>query len=182
MAVLKVKYDTKPSYEQRTGMKKYHDDSSLEDVISYVLAPEKTPNRFIGWYSVNPNQAALEMKMLAYAYGKDYGIRLRHFVVSFSSREVKRFQTYVYETLDKIGGFAANYYRGEYQIIFAVHEKPENPHIHFVMNTVNYVTGEKYRGDIGDYHRFQAYLGKFLMEQYGLELMPVKDHYDIENG
>lgn len=75
MAVLKVKYDTNPSYEQRTGMKKYHDDSSLEDVISYVLAPEKTPNRFIGWYSVNPNQAALEMKMLAYAYGKDYGDR-----------------------------------------------------------------------------------------------------------
>ncbi|MEY8232663.1 relaxase/mobilization nuclease domain-containing protein [Oscillospiraceae bacterium 50-16] len=182
MAVLKIKYDTDPSYEQQTGAKKYHDDSSLEAVIAYILNPEKTPQHFIGGYSVNLNQAALEMKMLAFAYGKNYGIRLRHFVLSFSRREAKCFHPYIYETLYKIGGFVANYYRGEYQIIFAVHEKPENPHIHFVMNTVNYMTGEKYRGDIGDYYRFQAYLGKFLIEQYGLELMTVKDYYDIEGG
>ncbi|MCI8868924.1 MAG: relaxase/mobilization nuclease domain-containing protein [Lawsonibacter sp.] len=178
MAVLKVKYDTNPTYKLQTGAKKYHDNASLEDVISYVLLSEKTPHHFIGGYSVNLNQAALEMKMLAYAYGKDYGVRLRHFVLSFSCREARRFHPYIYETLYKIGGFTANYYRGEYQIIFAVHEKPENPHIHFVMNTVNYMTGKKYRADIGDYHRFQAYVGKFLMEQYGLELMAVKDHYN----
>lgn len=158
-----------------TGLPKYHDDQALHDVVSYCLDYEKIPNHFVGSYGINPNHADLEMELLARAYGKASGLRLRHFVLAFSPDEVKRFHSKVNETLLRIAWYAAGYYGGEYQIIFAVHEDTENPHIHFVMNTVSYLTGRKYRGDKADYYQFQSYLGQFLMEQYGLYLIPVKD-------
>ncbi len=171
MASIKVKCSNS-SYD---GEKKYFDENAVKDVISYVLRPEKTPHHLIGGYGVCPTQAAYEMNQIAYIYGKQSGLHLRHFIVSFSENETKIFRKHAYEMLYHIAQYAAAYYGHEYQIIFAVHEDAKHPHIHFVMNTINFNTGKKYRGDKKDYYNFLAYLGSFLQEQYGFILMPVKD-------
>ena len=114
------------------------------------------------------------MNLLAWAYGADKGLRLRHWILAFSSDEVKQFGSNVYPMLDHIARQAAAYYGSQYQIIYAVHMDRDHPHIHFVMNTVNYATGRKYPGDKADYYAYQKYLGKIL-HPYGLYVMTVSD-------
>ena len=69
---------------------------------------------------------------------------------------------------------AAAYYGSQYQIIYAVHMARDHPHIHFVMNTVSYVTGRKYPGDKADYYAYQKHL-KDTLHPYGLYMMAVSD-------
>ena len=150
MPVFKVIYRPGP-YVTDTGLPKYHDDEALEMVISYCQDTAKTGGQYIGGFGVNVAQAACEMNLLAWAYGADKGLRLRHWILAFSSDEVKQFGSNVYPMLDHIARQAAAYYGSQYQIIYAVHMDRDHPHIHFVMNTVNYVTGRKYPGDKADY-------------------------------
>lgn len=163
------------SNETRSGEKKYFDENAVDDVISYVQRPDKTPHHLVNGYGVYLPQAAHEMNEIARIFGKQSGLHLRHFVVSFSENEIRIFRKHTYEMLYHIAQYAAAYYGHEYQIIFAVHEDAKHPHIHFVMNTVNFNTGKKYRGDKKDYYNFLTYLGSFLQEQYGFILTPVKD-------
>ncbi len=171
MATLRVICSNAAHFEE----KKYSDENAVDDVISYVLRPDKTPHHWMNGYGVYLPQAAHEMNEIARIFGKQSGVHLRHFILSFSKSETKIFRKHTYEMLYHIAQYTAAYYGHEYQIIFAVHEDTEHPHIHFVMNTVNYNTGKKYRGDKEDYYNFLAYLGNFLQELYGFILTPVKD-------
>lgn len=172
MAIFKVKHKQDPRY----FTPKYHDEDALEDVIGYCLNPASAPH-YIGGLGVSVNQAAFEMSLLAQSFEKANGVKLRHFILSFSEDEVTGFQDRAYEVLNEIAWCTIKYYGNEYQIIFAVHENcPSHPHIHFVMNSVNFKTGRKYGGKKEDYYRFQNYLKSLLWNQYGLRLEVVADH------
>jgi hypothetical protein len=70
---------------------KYHDYESKEDVINYILNPFKTPRNYIGFINVdpaNPANPALSMHECSAAHGKDKGIQIRHFIVSFERNEI----------------------------------------------------------------------------------------------
>lgn len=175
MSELKVIYHS--STEKMHGRQKYHDDRALRAVIQYCLNPEKTPHKYIGAYGVNINQAALEMKLLADAYCKDRGLRLRHFILTLSPDEVKKLHEQgknAEKELFTLADYIARYYGNEYQIIFAVHESEWHPHIHFVMNTVNFKTGKKYGGQKKDYYDFQSYIGSYLFARYGFYLRTIQ--------
>ena len=161
---------------QRTGSRRYQDDMALADVISYCMDRQKTPSNGVGGFGVNLDQPAYEMQRLAEAYGKYTGLRLRHMVLSFSKAEIKRFRRHVLANLNRIAYFAASYYGYQYQIVYSIHEDSDHPHIHFIMSTVNYRTGKKYSGSKADYYQFQNYLGSFLKEYYGLQLITVRDN------
>lgn len=180
MPVLKIICRENKTWTNQTGVPKYHDDSALEDVISYCIQPNKTPHGFVGGFGVNLNQPAFEMERLAKAYGKKSGLRLRHMILSFSREETKRFRKRALDNLKKIADYAAQYYGIEYQIIYAIHEDTDHYHIHFVMNTVSFRNGAKYRGDKGDYYHFQEYLRIFLREYYGLPLRVCSDGEEAE--
>ena len=153
--------------------KKYFDDDAYNSVINYCLRDNKTPDNYIGGFGVNVNQAALEMELIAKSYGRNDRKRLRHFVLSFSAKEARKLnKKYCFEELNRIGWYAASFYGNEYQIIYAVHQDAEHPHIHFVQSMINYKTGKKYRGERGEY-KFRNYLGKMLMEYYGFQLRVV---------
>ena len=140
----------------------YHDSSALNDVLGYCLQPKKTPGGFIFSRNVDANYAAEEMNDVATAYGKDSGLRLRHSVLSFSPNE----------EIDKadateIAQQVLEYYGDKYQIVAAIHEDTDNPHIHFVMNQVSFQNGAKYRGQKDDYYRFERYL-KGVLSDHGI--------------
>lgn len=175
MPILKVICHQDASMLQRTGSRKYQDDLALDDVVSYCMDSRKTGHQLIGGFGVNLTQPAYEMRRLSEAYGKFKGLRLRHMVLSFSAQEIKRFRSHVYDSLNKIADYAARYYGGQYQILYSIHEDSNFLHIHFVMNSVNYLTGKKYPGTKEDYYSFQNYLGTFLYEYYGLQLITVPD-------
>lgn len=174
MPVLKVICEQEPYFAQQ-GIPKYHDDEALEDVISYCQDPCKTAGGFVGGISVNTSQAAYEMDRLAWAYGKDQGLRLRHWILSFSAKEVKRLCRRDYSELKKVAWYAADYYGHQYQIIYALHTDADCVHLHFVMNTVNFKTGHKYGGKLDDYIAYQHYLADFFA-QYGMKLTVAPNH------
>ena len=151
MPIFKVISKVDPCYSYR-GIPKYHDDESFDSVISYCINPEKAV--FVGGFGVNINQAAYEMECVAKAFGHESGLRLRHWVLSFQSREFGRLKKIDY-ILQQIAWYAARYYAWQYQIIYAVHRDTENPHIHFVMSTTNFITGGKYPGTKKDYYAYQ---------------------------
>lgn len=176
MPELKVIYCNVPEIVERTGHRKYHDDVALDTVIDYCLNPDKTPHGFVGAYGVNQHQAAFEMELLAEAFGKNRGLRLRHFILSFSPQEAQVLGEHVYETLDEVARVVAGYYASDYQIIYAVHENTENPHIHFVMNTVSYINGKKYGGKKRDYYQFLNYVHTYLYRRFRFRLIAVSDN------
>jgi len=144
---------------------KYMDDTSRSDVIAYCFQPHKIPHSLIGGMGVNPLYAAEEMVTLANSYNKDSGLRLRHWVISFSPKEKVSLQM-----ANAIGRQAIRFYGQTYQIIYAVHEDKNHPHIHVVMNSVSFLDGRKYHGEKKDYYRYLAYLKEVLFA-YGLVLV-----------
>lgn len=175
MPSLKVICMQDPVWESRSGFHKYHDPNALGAVVSYCLQEQKIPSELVSGFGVNISQAAYEMERLSEAYGKTEGIHLRHMVLSFSPSEIEQLQPDALGEIYKIGTYAAQYYGSEYQIVYSLHEDSGNYHVHFVMNTVSFLTGRKYRGDKADYYRFQDYLKEFLGEYYGMKLYVLSD-------
>ena len=59
---------------------KYYEDHSKDDVIQYVLNPDKTRN-YYGSYGVNMNAPAESMNIVSAHFGKSQGVQLRHFII-----------------------------------------------------------------------------------------------------
>ena len=87
MAILKVKTQVREDMRRKVGNQKYHDDQAIEDVLTYILQEEKVQDGCVGGFAVNPALAADQFEMVAQAYGKDFGIRLRHMILSFAPNE-----------------------------------------------------------------------------------------------
>lgn len=161
MPVFKVIYQEHP-YFTKNSAGKYKDDDAIHDIISYCGRSDKAS--CVGGIGVYLPNTIYEMERLSQAYGKDQGVRLRHWILSFSPAELKRVsKRNLSAMLYKFGWYAASYYGHQHQIIFAVHLDTDTPHIHFVMNTVNYRTGKKYLGTREDYYNYQRYLKSSLM-------------------
>lgn len=161
-------------FARTTGLPKYHDDDALQSVVNYAIAPGKARPGYTAGFGVSIHQPAYEMRRLSQAFDKDFGLRLRHWVLTFSKEELRMLRRKVYDTLYKIAWEAASYYGYQHQIIFAIHGDTKHAHIHFVMNTVNFITGHKYGGDKADYFAYQRYLTTILIH-YGLELTSIPD-------
>lgn len=170
MPILKVKHVEDPHYSNG-GFAKYHDGKAYESVISYCMNPEKAS--FVGGFGVNLTQAAYEMERVAQAFGNENGLHLRHWILSFEQKEFGSRKKI--DVLKQIAWRAAGYYASQYQIIYAIHQDNNNPHIHFVMSTTNFVTGGKYPGTKEDYYNYQRYL-KDVLSPYGMYLTAVADH------
>lgn len=168
MPVFKVV--TKDSGEYSHWVNKYHDKDAIDDVISYVLRNDKTSPELVGGFCVNPYMAADQFKIIARIHNKDFGVHLRHMIISFSNTEPVGT-----DKAKKIAYQIAAYYGDEYQIIYAVHIDAGNLNIHFVMNTVSFRTGMKYDGKKQDYYQFIAHM-KQVLSWYDLELYVVSDH------
>lgn len=154
MAVLKVVHEPK----------KYHDSSAYQNVLSYCLNLEKTPSGLIGGRNIDTDHAAEEMETISKAFGKTDKTKVRHFILSFSPREHMN-PAEVAKIADQVAGF----YSDRYQIVFAVHEDTDHPHIHFVINHVNFRDGRHYHGTKQDFYGLQSCIKKIL-KPYGLKL------------
>lgn len=169
MPVFKVITKYSALYHGKVPAYKYHDELAIHDVLTYVLRPDKAKVEYVGGFSVNPELAEDQFEIVARNYGKDFGIRLRHMVLSFAK----------WEKADpliakNIAFNIAAYYASEYQIVYAVHTDSRYLNIHFVMNSVSYATGKKYDGTRDDYYEFIAYMERIL-KGYGFQLWVKQD-------
>ncbi len=96
----------------------------------------------IGGYFVDPQYAAEQMHVVKQYWNQDHGKQLRHFVLSFNPKE----SAAVSHACELATGAYAicQYFSAEYQVVFGIHRpNAYNWHIHFVVNNVNFVTGER---------------------------------------
>lgn len=152
MAILKI----------ANGIGKYYDNNSRESVVNYITNPYKTPDGYIGSLALAGNEYANEMDELAIKYGKNTGVRLRHFVISFESWEINN-PSLAYQ----IGEEIVEYLGREYQTVFSVHQDTDQLHIHIVINAVSYLDGHRYQGTRGEFYGFKEWVD-MVLKRYGI--------------
>lgn len=136
---------------------KYSDPLAYDCVIGYILQAYKTPSKIIGGFGVDLNKPAQSMKDHAILYNKDTGVRLRHFLVSFTRKESQNIHL-----IQKIAYHLGQVIGLTHQVVYAVHEDTGTLHIHYVFNSVALYTGRKYHGSKADHYELKKIIQNAL--------------------
>ena len=148
---------------------KYHDPESIPMLVDYITNAEKTTSGIIYGVKVDMDRIAESMVEVSENYKKNSRLRLHHFILTFDPNYYKKLEileTVTASVCDRIGLV--------YQIVAAVHENTDKPHIHFVFNAVSYINGYKYRGGKEDYNELIAMVKEILSEYSLYPVIPVK--------
>lgn len=164
----------------KDGKGKFADDDSYYNMYRYARgessttrAIEKTPHNLHGSRCLDFERAPEEMMALAKAYGKDNGTRLRHYVLSLSSKECERLGGDQYGCCLALQDMAEHFldcFHGAFQCFYVLHEDTGHPHAHIVCSSVNWRTGRKYAGDKQDYFGLQNEMNDYLHKVYGMHM------------
>ena len=120
---------------------KYQDDTARHDLIHYITQSKKTPNHIVSFSHGEISLAADQMTQTTQSFGKDQGVRIYHFIITFAPGDINGMEYAIYaanEITRLIGQ--------RHEIVYAVHEDTQIPHIHFAFNPVSFVDGYKYHG------------------------------------
>lgn len=150
----------------------YPDEGALERVLDYAL---DTPLQ--GGYGVDPEYAFVQMKLVKRAYDKTTGVQLKHFVVSFSHEEM------VYLDFDDLLnlGFGIGAIFEKYQLVYGIHLDTEHVHMHFVMNTVSFLDGQKYADGSHGFYRVCNFL-RMRYPKFSVDLYTSESRYGKKNA
>lgn len=127
----------------------YPDIGSLKRVSRYVKECA-----YVGGYAVNPEYAFDEMRLIKEAHHKTEGVQLKHFLITFSNREILELD------FDDLHVLAVNVGRlfGEYQMVYGIHTDAKYVHLHFCMNTVSFIDGKKYSDGLAGFNKVKNLL------------------------
>lgn len=122
----------------------YLNEDALErEINGYVY-----PKSFIrGGLAVDPNYAVEQMRMMKEVWNQTGGKQLHHFILNFSPWESAKITNM--GALKQLGYKVCEFFAEQHQIVFGVHDNG-HLHIHFVLNSVNYRTGQKFVHRNGD--------------------------------
>ena len=148
---------------------KYHDDRAKRDVINYILNPDKMIHGYFGMDRVNPANPDLSMYDVSMKFGKEKGVQLRHYVISFCKNELQDpaiAKMIADEFMLSIGR--------KYQCIYGIHENTAQLHFHIAFNTVSYVDGSRFYGRKHEHYELINTI-KAICRKYGLIIYYVKN-------
>lgn len=147
---------------------KHHDDNSIENIINYILRPDKIIHGYFGYSgfaccAIQNNMIVPflveSMRRLSNEYERKGTIKIRHFIVSFSPEEMKK-----PAVVDQIARRCMEYFASEYQCIYGVHEDTDNLHFHIAFNPLNRYNGQRYRGQHGEFNCMVSFFANILYE------------------
>lgn len=147
--------------EDKNRAKHHH----LKASIRYIMNPKKTENNLwvgsnCGTDSESIIRAFIDTKK---DYGKEWGRQGYHFVISFAPGECDERTAY------NIGKeFLESYLQDDYDYCFAVHNDHDHMHVHMIFNSVNRMTGYKYRYVNGDWEKYIQPITDKLCVKYNL--------------
>lgn len=128
--------------------KPYQSKDDLNNLLYYVLNPKKL--LYAGGMAVmvtTISDIITQFNTIKSYYRKEDGRQLIHCIISFSDYETN-FLTK--EQLIKSGQNFSTDVSQKYQIIYGIHNNTELSHIHFIINSVSYVDGKRYKGNNED--------------------------------
>lgn len=139
--------------------KDYSDADALADVVDYVLR-----SGIVGGVAVDPEYAVEQMMLVKRLWYQTGGRQVRHFILSFADHE----DLPIEDLLDSAYRVAL-YYGDRFQIVFGLHLDTTHVHLHFAMNTVNYLNGRKYSEGYVEWSQFCNYV-QTIFPQWPVEL------------
>lgn len=169
-----------PKYYQQDN-DTHNKSQGLSDVIAYATDPKKTeidPNividnedvavqkEFIAGVNCNIHNARNQMLRTKKQFGKEDGVVAYHGYQSFAEGEVTP------EMAHEIGVKLAQQLWGKkYQVIIATHlDKDTHIHNHFIVNSISFVDGIRYRRTEKDYYNMRT-ISDELCKEYGLSVI-----------
>ena len=131
MAIFKV-------VNRRNGKRKR---SHLKGVIKYVMKTEKTEEKLIYGQYLEPERAYQMMMETKNLFNKTKGMDYFHFVLSYPPNE----KITPEQALEQAKEFleSTKKFRG-YETVVAVHRDKKHIHVHFIVNSVNFINGRKF--------------------------------------
>lgn len=163
-----IKYTTNI---EKTKNKEYDADlyKSLHNTIEYAKADFKTEKQFfVTGVNCNAETALQEMILTKKHFGKEKGILAFHGFQSFAEGEVTAEQAH------EIGvKLAEELWGDKYEVVVSTHLNTKHYHNHFVLNSVSFVDGKKYRNIIPKYALMRK-LSDDLCREYNLSVLDEK--------
>lgn len=133
---------------------KYQNKDAVEKTIRYATGNNKAPEdkvlsvRGLGVDYENYQNTIEQFKITKSVYHKEDKRQVLHMVVSFDDKREKCLQETDIEELGyQIGRLLS---RESYQVIWGIHGNTDHVHIHYIINSVSYETGKKYRMERGE--------------------------------
>lgn len=141
-----IKYTTNP---EKTEDKNYSESwyRDLHNTVEYIKADFKTEKQFyVTGINCSEYNVLEEMKATKKKFGKERGILAYHAFQSFAEGEVTPEQAH------KIGiQLAEELWGDKFEVIVSTHLNTKHIHNHFVLNSVSFVDGKKYRDNRSTY-------------------------------
>ncbi len=140
--------------------------AGLLNSIYYILNPEKTQNKRLVGGNCGTDEEMIYRRFMETksVHGKFSGRQGYHFIISFPPDE----HVSATQCMNVMSDFADEFLKGEYDFVFSVHTDTDHMHGHLVFNSVNALTGRKYRYEDGDWEKYIQPITDKIAEKYGL--------------
>jgi len=146
----------------------YKSPSAVKKLIDYIQDPKKTtPEIGGGAFCGNDSETYKEFMSIKKMWGKTTGRQLVHLTLNFDPKDKITPQ----EAKDFAEDFLKHPQFSGFQVTFQVHTDKDHMHIHFIINTVNVETGNKWQQNLKDLESLKQYLDQMCQERglYTLE-------------
>lgn len=139
---------------------------ALEDVMSYAADEDKTEKHFyVSGINCNTTCARKQFQTVKESFGKEDGIVAYHGYQSFSPGETTPQEAH------KIGLELAEALWGDrFQVLVATHLNTKCLHNHFVINSISFKDGKRFRDNRGTYHLMRETSDRICRE-HGLKII-----------
>ena len=151
-----------------TPQKKYvhqrNEPEIIEIFLRYITRTGRSdcfPPAYVGYLGFSPKCTVTnlieEFLKTQSVFKNTSGFRARHEIVSFQPDEYMDCLGVC--QIVPIAYHLANWYFNQgFQVVFAIHADTPNLHIHFVINTVSFITGKKYHCNYSQFRNQKDYL------------------------
>lgn len=139
-------------------------------LITYTRNERKTEQHLYEsiWNLQSPETASEEMNATKERLGATGGVQGYHFIQSFKPNEVTP------EVAQEVGReFARCLLGSEFEAVIATHTDHDHIHNHIVVNSVNRITGKKFRSQKQDMSKYRE-LSDDICREYGLSVIEPK--------
>ena len=177
MAILKaIKYTSESGFKPLS-----HTASGLGIVLNYATQGEKTKEEnevvnHVSGIKCNPMFAKDEFLATKTIYAKRDGVMFYHYVQSFAEGD-----DITPEEAHKIGLEFAEKAWPDYEVVVATHTDTHCLHNHFIINSVNSLTGEKYRTNYSHLRELRGISDEICLE-HGLGIITPKKEKKTSGG
>lgn len=145
----------------------YSNESSVYNLIKYVLTDKRTGG--IVRYGAAQGtlfgdicEAVYEMKLIKSYYQKEDKVQMHHFILSFGDiKDVN--EVYI------VGKEIMHKFFDGFQVVFGVHEDTNHLYIHFAVNSVSMLTGEKWHKSREEFQKFVNGVVQMADEHFGIK-------------